>query len=479
MNAVLSGTPDLVPLAVDVDGTLVRTDLLHEAALEHVARNPHRTAHLFGWLGGGKAGFKSRLADHAAPELDSVPLHEEVVDLIRAAQAEGRPVWLASASDHRYVAALAERIGGIAGVIATTPGQNMSGRTKAAALDAAFGAGGYDYAGNDTVDFPVWRRARRQYVVAASSRFERAVLREFPAAEVIARPRTGLAAWRRAIRPHQWAKNLLVFLPMIAGHDFTLRALVFALIAFVCFSAAASSAYIVNDLLDLAADRAHPTKRARPFASGELPVMHGALLSAALLFFAVDLSLLLPWRFALVLGGYVAATLAYSLVLKRKPLIDVIALGGLYTVRVIGGLVATGEKYSQWLMMFSLFLFLSLAVVKRCTELVMRREAGKGDVPGRGYTVADLAVLFPAAVASGYGAILVVALYMQSPEVLVLYRHYNRLWLLYPLLLYWISRIVLIASRNQLHDDPVVFALTDRTSWVVGALAAGVIAIAI
>lgn len=468
-----------VPLAVDVDGTLLRTDLLHEAALEHVARNPFDLGRLTGWLLGGKAAFKTRLADRTAPGLDSVPLRAEVLGLIRAAQDEGRPVWLASASDHRYVAALAERVGGIAGVIATTPERNLSGPAKAAALDAAFGPGGYDYVGDAPVDFPVWRQARRQLVVARSARFEREVCRRFPEAEVIARPRVGLAPWRRAVRPHQWAKNILVFLPMIAGHDFGRDAIVGALLAFVCFSAAASSAYIVNDLLDLAGDRAHPTKRRRPFAAGDLPVGHGLALSALLLGLAIGLALLLPWRFGAVLAGYVVATLAYSLVLKRKPLIDVIALGGLYTVRVIGGLVAAGQKWSQWLMMFSLFLFLALALVKRCTELVMRREAGQADTVGRGYRVGDLAVLFPAACAAGYAAILVVALYMQSPEVVVLYAHPNRLWLLYPLLLYWISRIILLASRNDLHDDPVVFALTDRISWIVGICVAGVIALAI
>jgi len=468
-----------VPLAVDVDGTLVRTDLLHEAILAHLAAHPFRSHALLGWLLGGKARFKARLADVTAPALDTVPLREETVAMIRAAQEEGRPVWLASASDHRYVTALAERIPGIAGVIATTPERNLAGASKAAALVEAFGPRGFDYVGDQPVDLPVWAEARQAFVVAHSPGFERRVLACLPEARVIARPRIEVRRYLKALRPHQWAKNALVFLPMIAGHDLDVATITDTLLAFVCFCAAASSAYILNDMLDLPGDRLHPTKHRRPFAAGDVPVARGAVLGLVLMAAALVLALLLPWRFLLALGVYVVATFGYSLILKRKTILDVITLGGLYTVRVIGGLVASNLRYSQWLLMFSLFLFLSLALVKRCSELVMQREAQKDDVVGRGYRVGDLAVLVPAAVAAGYAAILVVALYMQSPEVAVLYRHPTRLWLLYPLLLYWVSRVILLATRNELHDDPVVFALTDWGSWAVGILSVGVIALAI
>lgn len=468
-----------MPLAVDVDGTLVRTDLLHEASLAHVAANPLGLPRLLGWVLSGKAAFKSRLADNTVPDLATVPLRDETLAAIRTAQGEGRPVWLASASDHRYVERLAERIGGIAGVLATTPERNLAGAAKAEALNAAFGAGGYDYIGDRPVDMPVWQDARRKLVVSHGAAFERGVLRRFPDAEVIARDHPRPAPYLKALRPHQWAKNLLVFLGMIAGHRLDLETLLASIIAFVCFCCAASSAYIVNDLLDLSGDRQHPTKHRRPFAAGDIPVSHGLVISVVLMAAAFGLALLLPWRFLIVLAGYVGATFAYSLLLKRKTIIDVITLGGLYTIRVIGGLEAAAAKQSQWLLMFSLFLFLSLALVKRCSELVMRREAGKDDLVGRGYRVADLAVLFPAACAAGYGAILVVALYMASPEVAALYSHPARLWLFYPLLLYWITRVILLSSRNQMHDDPVVFALTDRVSWAVGVLALGVIALAV
>ncbi|MBA3054652.1 MAG: UbiA family prenyltransferase [Sphingomonadales bacterium] len=474
-----SAEPSRVPLAVDVDGTLVRTDLLHEALLQHVAHRPLEIPRLLLSLGGGKAGFKSHLADRAAPDFASLPLREETLALIRAAQAEGRPVYLVSASDHRYIAALAERIGGLAGAFGSSRECNLAGANKARLLNENFGPGGYDYVGDRPVDLAVWRDARRRFVVAAQSAFERRVIAEFPDAEVIARPRSHPRRYLKALRPHQWAKNLLVFLSIIAGHYFNPEMFAATLVAFVCFCAAASSAYIINDLLDLPGDRQHPTKCRRPFAAGDIPVSQGVVLSAVLLAGSIGLALLLPGKFLIILLLYVATTLAYSLVLKRKMVIDVITLGGLYSARVYAGLAASGAKQSEWLLMFSLFLFLSLALVKRCSELVMLREEGKDGIVGRGYRVADLAVLFPAACAAGYGAILVVALYMASPEVAVLYRHPARLWLLYPLLLYWITRVILLSGRNELHDDPVVFALTDRVSWAVGALCVGVIVLAI
>ena len=462
--------PDaVIPLVVDVDGTLVATDLLHEAALQFVAQFPGRTWRIPLWLAEGKAMLKTRLADHVEPGLDTVPLRPEVLRLIREAQAVGRPVYLASASDQRYIAALAERIGGIAGVFGTEQGRNLAGSVKAEQLVAAFGENGYDYIGDMPVDFPVWRSARGPLVVAHSQAFADRVRRVFPTAEIVARPRPALQSYLRALRPHQWAKNILLFLPMIAGHRIGLETLLPTLLGFVCFSLAASSAYVVNDLLDLPGDRDHPTKMHRPFAAAKLPIWHGALMAAGGMLAAFALSLALPAVFTGVLAVYVGTTLAYSLLLKRRALIDVVTLGGLYTIRVYGGLAAINEPQTQWLLMFCLFLFLSLALVKRCSELVQRRSAGKTDVKGRGYVVEDLAVLLPLAASAGYGAVFVVALYLTSPEVRALYSNPGQLWLICPVLTYWISRVLVKANRGELDDDPVIFALTDRVSWAVAA----------
>jgi 4-hydroxybenzoate polyprenyltransferase/phosphoserine phosphatase len=468
-----------IPLVVDVDGTLVATDLLQESALQFVARHPMQIYRLVGWLGGGKSNLKARLADQVDPGIDSVPLREEVVALIRDAQAAGRPVYLASASDRRYVDNLAARIGGVAGVFGTEQGVNLAGDAKAERLVATFGVNGYDYVGDAPVDFAVWRSARKQLVVAHSDHFATKVLKTFSDAEIVARPRASLRSYVRAIRVYQWAKNALLFLPVIAGHHFDFATIAATLLGFLCFSFAASSAYILNDLLDLPGDRDHPRKSRRPFAAGVIPITDGIVLSALLMVASLGLSAFLPLRFLVILAIYVFFTLSYSFLLKRKVLVDVIVLGGLYTLRVFGGLAAGGIPQTQWLLMFSLFLFLSLAVVKRCSELIAKRAAGKENIMGRGYRVEDLSILLPLGAASGYASVLVVTLYLSSPEVAALYTHPNRLWLVCPLLLYWISRVLIITNRGELHDDPVIFALTDRISWLTGICVAGVVAVSI
>jgi len=467
------------PLVVDVDGTLVRTDLLQEAALQFVARFPWAVWRLPLWLLKGKATLKAELASRVNPGIASVPLRAETVGAIRAAQAEGRAVYLASASDRRYVDELAQRIGGVAGVFASEPGANLAGAAKAARLEGAFGTQGYDYLGDRPVDFPVWRSARRQIAVSHGAGFTRRVRGAFPDVEVIAEPRSSVQAYVRALRPHQWAKNTLVFLPAIAGHQFSLASLGASSVAFLCFSMAASSSYLVNDLLDLPADRDHPTKRTRPFAAGVLSIPTGMLLGLALIVGAAAIGLLLPPGFSLVLAAYVATTLAYSLFLKRKLLIDVITLAGLYAIRVFGGIRAADQPPSPWLLTFCLFIFLSLATVKRCSEMIVRRNEGKDVVAGRGYRPSDLNALMPLAAAAGYGAVLVVTLYLASPEVSRLYTHPVRMWLTCPVLLYWISRVLVLSSRGELHEDPVVFALRDPVSWLVVLYVGLVIAVSL
>lgn len=459
--------PDITPLVVDVDGTLLKTDLLHEAVLHLIAHRPLAALGLPLWLAGGRSRLKAELAQRASPGLETVPLRGEVMVLIRQAQAAGRKVYLASASDRSFVEAVAARIGGMAGVFATEAGgENLAGKAKAAVLVESFGAGGYDYVGDQPIDFPVWRQARRAYAVAHSDGFAARLRAAFPQVEIIAQPRSRPADYVRALRPHQWAKNVIIFLPVVTGHLFGLSSLLAAFVAFCSFSLAASSAYVLNDLLDLPGDRAHGRKSGRPFAAGAIPVAHGMALSAALMTAAFGLSLLLPTFFTVVLAIYVTFTLSYSLYLKRKLFIDVIVLALLYAVRVYGGLAATQTRDTEWLLMFSLFFFLSLAIVKRCSELVAIQAEGRGTlVKGRSYWVMDIAALQPLGAAAGYAAVVVVALYLSSYDVAERYSRPNLLWLVCPLLLYWISRALVMANRGVLHDDPVVFALTDRASW--------------
>jgi 4-hydroxybenzoate polyprenyltransferase len=468
-----------LPLVVDVDGTLIKTDLLHETTLQFIAQNPMEIWRLPVWLAGGKQRLKCELAQRVHLETDTLPLREETLARIRDAQRDGREVYLASASEQGMVARIAEHIGGIAGVFGTDLSANAAGAKKAERLNTAFGRAGYDYIGDRPVDFAVWRDSRRAIAVSHGSAFTRRLRRTFPDAEVLAEPRTNPLGIVKAMRPHQWAKNALVFLSMIAGHHLDVASLGATTLAFACFCLAASSAYIVNDLLDLPADREHPRKCRRPFASGSVPIPVGVAASVALMALAMAGAALLPLRFDAILFGYVALTLAYSLYLKRKLLVDVIVLGGLYTMRVLGGIAATATIYSPWLLMFCLFLFLCLAIVKRCSELVARRESGKSPPPGRAYREGDLDVLRPLGAASGYGAILIVALYLSSVEVRALYTHSTRMWLIMPPMLYWISRILMRSNRGEIHDDPVVFALTDRVSWLTGLVVAAIIAVSI
>lgn len=475
-----AGTADRTPLIVDVDGTLIRSDLLFEAALQLIATQPWNSWKLVTWLAGGKASLKRNLVESTDPHIATMPLRDETVAAIAAAKAAGRPVWLASASDHRWVEQIAARVDGIDGVLGSDGVTNLSGANKASALVERFGHKGFDYIGDHHVDMPVWDAARRPIVIAQSNGLERAVKRRFPDAEIIARPRTPITPYFKAMRPYQWAKNALVFLPAIAGHSIgDPKVLLAAIMAFFAFSFAASSAYIINDLLDLPGDRDHHRKSKRPFAAAVIPIPRGIMMSAGLMVLAIGLGALLPLEFLVILLAYVVLTLAYSFYLKRQMLIDVIILGGLYTIRVLGGIAATGEEKSQWLLMFCLFFFLSLAIVKRCSELVARREAGKSSPPGRGYAINDLAMLLPLGAAAGYASVMVVMLYLSSPKITGLYAHPLRMWLICPLLIYWISRALMLSNRNQMHDDPIIFAMTDKVSWLTGVVAAVIIAIAI
>jgi 4-hydroxybenzoate polyprenyltransferase len=335
--------------------------------------------------------------------------------------------------------------------------------------------------GNSSADLPVWRHAHEAILVYPSSRLLKAASRVATVRHVFHRERNGrLVSILKAIRIHQWIKNLLVFVPLIAGHKVAnLPLLGDAGLAFIAFSLCASGVYVLNDLLDLEVDRAHPTKRNRPFAAGKLGIPAGLFISVLLILSSFSLALLLPRRFFAILGLYVGMTTAYSVYLKRIVTLDVIALAGLYTLRIFAGGEAVRVTISAWLLAFSMFLFLSLALLKRCSELYLLRGYDKGHVEGRGYREADLASLTNLGAASGYISVLVLALYINSSQVTGLYTHPEVLWLTCPLLLYWVSRIWLKAGRGEVHDDPVIFALQDKVSYAVGAAVALLMMLAI
>ncbi|MCW2246385.1 4-hydroxybenzoate polyprenyltransferase/phosphoserine phosphatase [Azospirillum fermentarium] len=459
-----------VPLVVDLDGTLLKTDLLYEALFVLLATHPLTALRTPLWLREGKAAFKARLADAVLLDLRTLPVNEAVLDLIQEAKAAGRRVYLASASDRRYVQAFADHMGGFDGVYASDGVTNLGAGNKARSLVALFGEGGFDYVGNSMADVPVWQVARTAYAVNASGAVVRAARAASADVRVLEGRTAGVGDYLRAMRLHQWAKNLLILVPGLAAHTFSAGALWHALLAFLSFSLCASSVYLLNDLLDLRSDRQHASKRLRPFAAGTVPLSHGMALFPVLLVASVAAALLLSPAFVAVLAGYYGLTLAYSLALKRHLIIDVVTLSSLYGVRLVAGGVAFGVALSEWLIAFSTFFFLSLALVKRVTELIGRRRAGKGDPAGRAYTLDDLPVLEMLAASSGFVSVLVLALYINSPEVMMLYRHPQLLWCGGLVLIYWLCRIMVLTHRGQMNDDPVIYAVTDRVSLSCGVL---------
>lgn len=469
----------LLPLAVDLDGTLVLGDTLHESLLILLRRNPLYLLLLPFWLLGGKAGFKRELARRAIPLPSDLLYNQALLEWLRAQRGE-RELVLCTAADRLVADAVAEHLNLFDAVLASDGSSNLSGTGKANALIERYGERGFDYAGNDRIDLAVWCHANAAVVVNARAAVLSAA-RQVAAVEQVISPAQslGLRPWLRALRLQQWAKNLLVFVPLLTAHlVFEPDAVTRALLAFLAFGLCASSVYVLNDLLDLAADRAHPSKYRRPFASAQLPVLAGLLLAPMLLAAAFAVACLLPQRFVLALAGYYMLTALYSFRLKRIAIIDVVTLATLYTARIVAGTFALAIALSFWLLAFSMFLFLSLALVKRHSELHQVRERGLDAAAGRGYRVDDLPMIGSLGASAGYASVLVLALYVNSGSSDPLYRQPEYLWLMCPLLLYWISRVWLLAQRGHMHDDPLVFAMRDWVSAFVLVTCLGLVALA-
>ncbi|MGC4062595.1 MAG: UbiA family prenyltransferase [Aquabacterium sp.] len=462
-----------VPLCVDLDGSLIHSDLLLESFLLLIKRNPLYLLLVPLWLLGGKARLKAEIARRVTLDGSALPYTKPFVDWLKAQKAQGRPIWLCTASDASLAKAVADHVGLFDGVLASNGQLNLAGGNKARALVAKFGEKGFDYCGNHRVDLAVWRHARAAVVVNGGPALVSAARAVTTVDATFAPMRGGIKVVLKALRVHQWAKNALIFVPVAAAHKLGNGAvLVDSLLAFVAFSLCASSVYLLNDMLDLAADRQHHSKCNRPFASGQLSLLFGLFTAPVLLLVALAIALILPLKFLAVLAAYYVATLAYSFGLKRLVMIDVLALAGLYTVRIVAGAAATGIELSFWLLMFSIFIFLSLAIVKRYAELHAMRQQGKLKAKGRGYQVEDLHMLQSLGASSGYLSILVLALYLNSPDIIKMYSHPKMVWGLVPIMLYWISRIWMQTYRGHMHDDPLVYALKDRISLLTGVSAA-------
>jgi 4-hydroxybenzoate polyprenyltransferase/hydroxymethylpyrimidine pyrophosphatase-like HAD family hydrolase len=456
------------PLAVDLDGTLVRSDMLMESLAAALKRNPLVALSLPFWLAGGRAKLKAELAKRAEVDVTLLPYDPAVLRELRRQRSEGRRLVLATASDASIARRIADHLGIFDDVIASDGVTNVKRDAKARALVERFGERGFDYMGEDRHDVPVWRHANDAYVVGNPGLAAQA--REGGhGVHAIEREAYGIRGLVKALRVYQWAKNVLLFVPLFTAHlVFAPGELLAAAFAFVSFSLAASSVYLANDLADLQDDRRHPTKRARPLASGTLQIGLGMLLVPGLLVGSFAVALLLPPDFGFLLAFYLVANLAYSLGLKRIALVDVFVLAGLYTLRILAGAAAAGVPVSHWLLAFSLFVFLSLALAKRHVEVSRAAAREESRIGGRGYTAGDGELLAMLGVACAAVGSLVFALYITSPQVVMLYRAPTILWIAVPVLLYWLARVWLLAHRGELHEDPLLFALHDPASWATG-----------
>jgi 4-hydroxybenzoate polyprenyltransferase/phosphoserine phosphatase len=453
-------------LVVDLDGTLLRSDMLYESfwsAFGRDWRSPFLSAAA---LSRGRASLKRHLATAAFIEASTLPYDRKVIAFIEEWRESGGRTALVTASDQALAQAIADHLGIFDEVHGSDGSLNLKGEKKGNVLEERFGKKGFAYMGDAAADLPAWQRAAKAITVNAPAALRREAERVCETVEHLATEARSFKPYVKALRPHQWLKNVLVFVPMLGAHQLDGPTFLSSLLAFICFSLVASGVYVLNDLLDLSADRAHPRKRNRPLASGSIPIAHGTWMAAGLIILGAILAVFIGWNFVLVMAGYYLLTTAYSLHLKRRVVIDICVLAGLYTMRIVAGGVATAILLSIWLLAFSVFFFLALAAVKRQAELIDSAERGNLKASGRGYHADDLPIISMIAIGAGYVSVLVMILYVNSPAVVELYARPEALWGVCAVLLYWITRTVMVAHRGGMHDDPVVYAAKDRISQV-------------
>ena len=464
----------LKPLCVDLDQTFFLTDTLHETVVSILLRKPWLLFYLLFQLWRGRAAFKLAVSQLYQLPIATLPVNQQLLEFLKA-ESKVRPVWLVTAATQAIADQVVANWPVFVGAIGSSTEVNLKGRQKAELLVTKFGQGGFDYIGDSRADLKVWPLADQVGVVVQeggrANSVKLALAKIKPMTWEFTRPSRSRRSWLKAIRVHQWVKNLLLFAPIVMAHQiFEPVARQAGIISFLAFSFTASAVYLLNDLIDLEADRAHPIKRLRPAAQGVIGVLPALLVAVGLLVSGATLSLLLPNSFATCLALYFSITCLYSAWGKTVPIVDIITLAGLYTLRIFAGAMAAQVPVSNWALAFSMFLFLSLACVKRVAELTAARDEGRGKLRRRGYGIDDLDQIARFGSTSGYLSVLVLALYLQSQDVEKLYIAPDRLWLLCPVLLYWISRVWLLTSRGELNEDPIVFALHDRVSYLCGAL---------
>ncbi len=459
------------PLCVDLDGTLIKTDLLFESLARLLRLRPWLLLLLPYWLLQGRAVLKRQLARWTAIDPGSLPYNLEFLAWLRSERATGRVLLLVTAADHVLAHQVASYVGLFDQVLATSGTRNLSGRSKLAAIREQI-PGAFDYAGNAAADLAVWRHCARAIAVNASPALVKRVRRDCGEIQEHDSAGGGWRAYLKALRLYQWAKNALLFVPLITSHQLTHPVLLLkAALGVVLFGLCSSSQYILNDLMDLDADRKHEVKRQRPFASGAVPLQAGFVMAGLLLTAGLGIAMVWSPGLAAVLAVYFVLSLAYSMSIKAVILLDAFVLAGLYTLRIVAGHFVSGVAFSAWLLSFAYFLFLSLAFSKRWAELTNAQRASR-PVEGRGYVAGDAMQVNLFGVCSAFLSTVVFILYLQSDAVRVLYAQPQLLWLLSPILLYWISRLWVLCSRGAVRDeDPLLFVLKDPVTYLVAAIA--------
>ncbi|WP_079434147.1 UbiA family prenyltransferase [Zoogloea sp. LCSB751] len=452
------------PLVVDLDGTLTPTDTLVESVIQLVKRSPLHMLSLPLWLFAGRSAFKDAVACRTSLAPEHLPYREALLAFLRDEKAKGRKIILATAAHRDIADAVARHLGVFDEVLASDRTRNLKGLAKLDAIRDAVGEH-FVYAGDSSADLPIWASADAAVLVGVAPDVARSVKRDGRVEREFPNQERRLADWLRAMRVHQWIKNLLLFVPLLTAFPVpSPEQLIAMTVAFLALSLTASATYIGNDLLDLENDRGHLRKSKRPFASARLPITHGVGVALVLLVAGLGLAVALSPAFLAMLLLYLVTTSMYSWVLKRYVLLDVIVLSLLYTLRIFAGAIAVKVAVSPWLLAFSVFIFLSLALVKRCSELVVSGQLGRTAVQGRDYRVADLAVLWPLGVGASVAAVVVFGLFISAAETVARYAAPQILWFVAVGLIYWLGRLWIKTSRGEMHDDPVVYAVRDRGS---------------
>ncbi|MGR5246665.1 UbiA family prenyltransferase [Vibrio sp. PNB23_22_6] len=452
------------PMFVDLDGTYTKTDLLFESFIVAFKKNPLIAFYCFAWLLKGKSYIKYQLSKRAELDLKALPLNQELNSFLQEEKSKGRKIYLATASNEKYAKEIVSQHEIFDDCISSSQNENLKGKTKLKKIENI--SKKFSYAGNDAIDFEIFEHAEQSVLVNPTYQAKRKAL-QFRVDKTFDVQQPSVRVWFKQLRTYQWLKNLLIFVPLVVSGAFEdLNNITTAIYAFFAFSFLASATYILNDLLDIESDRAHRIKKHRPLAAGVISIKSGVIVGIAFLLIATVISILIGYQFALVLLSYLILTVLYSFKVKQYVGMDVVTLALLYTIRILAGAAAINVVASFWLLAFSIFIFLSLALVKRCSEIQTMEVGGKKNVKGRDYSPKDYSLLISFGASSALLSVLMFCFYINNNALTDQYQQPDILWLIVPALCYWLMRMWIKTHRGEMHHDPIVFSLKDRGSLI-------------